>query len=173
MPGRREGHAEAIGHGRGFELRIGAQRANRAGEKLAARIFARIGAFHQGEARGIKAILVVAVIELGLVADRFDLQGRGDEERGGQRNLSDHEHAGDDIDEAAAVAAPAFFHHFSRVAARAEKCREQTGDDGRDERDRESENENAAVDRESPPVGRRKRRGLAPLCRTCPRPNRR
>ena len=95
----------------------------------------RISAFHQGKARGIKAILVVAVIELGLIADRFDLQRRGDEQRGGQRDLSDDEHAGDDVDEAAAIAAPAFFHHLGRVAARAEKCREQTGDDGRDERD--------------------------------------
>ena len=116
LPAGREGHAEAIGHGRGFELRIGAQRANGAREKFAARVFGRIRAFHQGEARGIKAILVVAVIELRLVADRFDLQRRGDEQRGGQRNLSDHEHAGDDIDETAAIAAPAFFHHFSRIA---------------------------------------------------------
>ena len=30
LPGRCEGHAKAIGHGRGFELRISAQRANRA-----------------------------------------------------------------------------------------------------------------------------------------------
>ena len=129
-------------------------------EKFAARFFARIRALHQGEARGIEAGVVVAVVELRLVADRFDLQRRGNQERSGQRDLSDDQHARDDIDEAAAIAAPAFLHHRSRIASRAEKCGEQSGEEGRRERDREREEENTSVDRELPPVGRWKRRGL-------------
>ena len=158
LPVRREGHAEAIGHGGGFELRIGAQGANGALEKLAAGVFARIRALHQGEARGIEAGVVVAIVEFRLVTDRFDLQRRRDQERRGQRDLRDDEHARDDIDQAAAIAAAALFHHLSRIASRADQCGDQPGNDGGDEGNREREDENAPIDRELPPVRRRKRR---------------
>ena len=118
-----EGHAETIGHRRAFESRIGAQGAHGALEEFAARFFGRIIAFEQGHARGVNAVFVVAVVELGLIADRFDLQGRGDEQRGGHRDLPDHEDARDDVDEPAAVAAPAFFHHFGGISARTREGR--------------------------------------------------
>ena len=70
----RERHPETIGHRCGFEFRIVAQRTDRAGEEIAARFLGRIRRFHQGQACGVEAVLVVAVIELHLVADRFDLQ---------------------------------------------------------------------------------------------------
>ena len=138
-------------------MRVVAQRAHGVFEEFAARVFARVGALHQSETRGIETGVIVAVIELRLVADRFNLQRGRDQQRGGQRNLRDHQHACDDIHQAAAIAAATLFHDLSRIPARTDQRGDQPGNDGGEEGNRERKDEHAAVDRELPPIGRRER----------------
>ena len=151
-----ESHAEPRGHGRALELRSSAQGAQSANEELLARFRGRVIAFEQSHPRGVNAALVVAVIDRGLVADRFYLEGGRDQERGGERDLADDENAGERVDQTAAVAAPAFFHDFGRISARAQQSRDKPGDDGREQRRADGEREHFGVDRERHPVRQRK-----------------
>ena len=155
---RRERHPKAVAHRRAFKLWIGPKCANCTDEELTPRFLARIRAFHQSHACGIDRVLVVAVVELGLISDRLDLQRGRDQKRRSQCDLSDHQHSRDNVDQSAAVAAAGFFHDLGRVTSCAEIGGNQTGDERCHERDRYRESKNASVDGEIPPIRQRKGR---------------
>ena len=94
---------------------IRAQSAERLHEELLPRFSARVVALHETHARRVDGVFVIAVVERRLVANRLHLERRGDEQRSAESNLRDHEDTRESVDKAAAVAAAALFHHFSRV----------------------------------------------------------
>ena len=111
-----ERHAETAAHGGRIKSRVIAQRPHGATEKFTAGIRIRIGALHQAHASGIDRVFVITICEIQLIADRLDLECRDDQERGSERDLADHQHASDRINEPAAVAATALFHNLGRIA---------------------------------------------------------
>ena len=108
----------------------------------------------------VNAVFIVTVVLRGLIADRFDLKRRGNEQRGGYRDLSDHKHARNDVGETAAIAASAFLHHFGGVRARTDERGHETGNDRGQQNDAKSESENFSIDRELHPVRQRKRKSV-------------
>ena len=68
-----EGHTKAATHGRRIKSRVIAQRPHGTTEKFTPRIRIRIGALHQTHACGVDRVLVIAIREIELIADRLDL----------------------------------------------------------------------------------------------------
>ena len=134
-----EGHAKTAGHRRAVEGGIAAQRAQRADEELLASFCGRIIALHQTHSRGVNAVLVVAIVERCLITDRFDLKRTGDQKRGRQRNLCDDQNARNDIDQSAAISAPAFFHHLRGIGAGAQQSGNEAGHKRRHQSDNDRE----------------------------------
>ena len=149
----RERHPEPIAHGRVLERRIGAERAQGADKKLVLGVVGRVIPFHQSHARAVNSVFVVAIILRGLVADRLDLQRRGDKQRRGESDLADDQDPRDRVHQPAAVTATAFFHHFRGVASGAQNRGDESGQERREKDDAESKSEDFAINGELDPVG--------------------
>src|SRR5205814_4480620 len=124
-----ERHAEAICECRTIELRIRTELTQNAHEKSALRVVRGVSSLHQTHSRAINRVFVVTVIERDLISDRLDLQRCRDQQRRSQGDLPDNERARDQINQSAAVAAPALFHHFGRIAVSADESWYKTGYD--------------------------------------------